>query len=78
MAWSVAPVLGANNVANSVDYYREKLGFQNANGIFRPEGHETSGVYAIMTTDDISLHIQIRRRELNPDETEPIESDDYL
>ena len=78
MAWSVAPVLGANNVANSVGYYREKLGFQNPNGIFRPEGHETSGVYAIMTRDDISLHIQIRRRDLYPNDRERIESDVYL
>ncbi|MEE3279931.1 MAG: VOC family protein [Pseudomonadota bacterium] len=78
MVWSIAPVLGTKNVANAVEYYREKLGFQNANGIFRPEGHEADGVYAVMTRDEIDLHIQIRRRELYPDARERIESDVYL
>jgi uncharacterized glyoxalase superfamily protein PhnB len=78
MAWSIAPVLGSKNVANSVEYYCEQLGFQNPNGIFRPEGHENPGVYAIITRDNINLHIQIRRRELYPDDRERVESDVYI
>ena len=78
MAWSIAPVLGSINVANSVEYYCERLGFQNPNGIFRPEDHENSGVYAIITRDNIDLHIQIRRRDLYPNDRERIESDVYL
>ena len=78
MAWSIAPVIGSTNVANSVEYYCEQLGFQNPNGIFRPEGEETPGVYAIITRDNINLHIQIRRRELHPDDRELIESDVYI
>jgi len=78
MVWSIAPVLGSKNVANSVEYYCERLGFQNPNGIFRPEDHENSGVYAIITRDNIDLHIQIRRRELYPDDRERIESDVYI
>ena len=78
MAWSIAPVLGSKQVANSVEYYRSKLGFQNPNGIFRPEGHESPGVYAIVARDGINLHIQIRRREMHPEERERIESEVYL
>ena len=78
MAWSIAPVIGSTNVANSVEYYCEQLGFQNPNGIFRPEGEETPGVYAIITRNNINLHIRIRRRELYPDDRELIESDVYI
>ena len=78
MVWSVAPVLGAKSVADSVEYYCQKLGFQNPNGIFKPGGHEDQGVYAILTRDSIDLHIQIRRRELYLTQRERIESDVYL
>ena len=78
MVWSVAPVLGAKSVADSVEYYCQKLGFQNPNGIFKPGGHEDQGVYAILTRDSIDLHIQIRRRELYLTQRERIESDVYF
>ncbi len=78
MAWSVAPILGSNHVVNSVNYYCEKLGFQAPDGVFMPEGHDQSGVYAIVQRDGISLHLQIRRRSIFPEHRERIESEVYL
>ena len=72
------PGFRRESVADSVEYYCQKLGFQNPNGIFKPGGHEDQGVYAILTRDSIDLHIQIRRRELYLTQRDRIESDVYF
>lgn len=78
VAWSVAPVLGANDVRAAARYYEDKLGFHcdPETGIYGGIGDE-GAVYAILDRDGIVVHLQIRRREINA-RRQRIENDAYF
>jgi hypothetical protein len=71
-----APVLGAENVAESVQWYCDNLHFTCPEGIFM--AGDNIPVYAVLKRDDIEIHIQIRRRKPHPAPREPVESDAYF
>ena len=71
-----APVLGAENVPKSVDWYCHNLNFTCPGGIFT--GMDNNPVYAVLKRDDLEIHIQIRRRQPQPEHRESIESDAYF
>jgi uncharacterized glyoxalase superfamily protein PhnB len=74
--WRSATILGARDVKRAVDHYCNVLGFQ-LDSMFEGVGAE-GGAYGIVHRDQVSLHIQIRRRELFRAGRESIESDVYL
>ena len=74
--WRCAAILGARDVKRAVGHYCDVLGFE-CDSIFEGVGDE-GGVYGIVQRDGVSLHIQIRRRELFPSRREQIESDVYV
>jgi uncharacterized glyoxalase superfamily protein PhnB len=76
MGWRTAAILGACDVKRAVEHYRDVLGF-SSDSLFEGVGDE-GAVYAIVSRDGISLHLQIRRRELFPTGRERIESDLYV
>jgi len=75
MSWTVSPILGARDVKRATEYYRDVLGFE-IQSVFGGVGDE-GPVYGIVQREGLSLHLQIRRRELAA-ERESIESDVYL
>lgn len=74
--WRPAAILGARDVKRAVDHYCGILGFE-CDSVFEGVGDE-GGVYGIVHRDGVSLHIQIRRRDLFPSGRESIESDVYI
>ena len=75
MSWTAAPILGARDVKRAAEHYRDVFGFEIAS-VFEGIGDE-GGVYGIVNRAGLSIHLQIRRREL-PSNRERIESDVYL
>lgn len=76
--WRTAAILGVRDVKTAVDYYTSVLGFRCPNGIFEGMGPGEGGVYAIVTRDDVDIHLQICRRDVFAEKRERIESDVYL
>ncbi len=75
--WQLAPILGATNVNDTVNWYCDMLGFTCEHGVYQGVGDE-GGIYGIIHRDGIQLHIQIRRREVQPPDRQTIESEVYL
>ena len=76
MTWETIPVLGVRDVRRAVDHYRDVLGFScSEDSIFAPPGHEA--VYALLTRDGCTIHLQIRRHE-RASTREAIEGDAYV
>ncbi|MEC7367998.1 MAG: VOC family protein [Pseudomonadota bacterium] len=72
----VAPVLGAQDVSQAVQWYCQKLGFRCPSGVY--QGMDDQPVYAVLKRDEIDIHIQIRRRQPQPDSRQSIETDAYF
>ncbi len=75
MSWTAAPILGARDVKRATEHYRDALGFE-VTSLFEGVGDE-GGIYGIVNREGLTIHLQIRRREL-PSNRERIESDVYL
>ena len=75
MSWTAAPILGARDVKRATEHYRDTLGFE-VTSLFEGVGDD-GGVYGIVNREGLTIHLQIRRREL-PSNRERIESDVYL
>lgn len=78
--WQASPILGVRNVRQAAEYYRDVLGFSldPVEGVFQPSPDEPGGVYAIVKRPGVSIHFQIRRREIEVRERSPIERDVYV
>lgn len=78
--WTASPVLGVRNVRQTAEYYRDILGFEfdPEQGFVAGVGEEAGGVYAIVHRSGISIHFQIRRRELSKRKRESLENDVYV
>jgi uncharacterized glyoxalase superfamily protein PhnB len=63
--WRVSPILGAANVREAAEYYRDVFGFDldPVHGVFQPTADEPGGVYAIVKRGEVWIHLQIRRGE---------------
>jgi uncharacterized glyoxalase superfamily protein PhnB len=73
--WTIAPVLGVHDLRAAVDYYCDTLGFT------RPlmlHGPPKEPVYALISRDGASIHLQIRRRTVFVGAREDHECDAYL
>lgn len=75
--WQVAPVLGVRDVAAGVDWFRDVLGFDCPGGVY-VVGEGEAPVYAILFRDRVSIHLQIRRREIFDNARDSFEGDTYL
>ena len=76
---STVPVLGVPDVRAAVDYFRDVLGFScdPDTGVLAGVGDEPA-VYGIVRRDDVTIHLQIRRRPVWAGERESIEGDVYF
>ena len=75
--WEVAPVLGVRDVVEGVDWFRDVLGFDCPSGVYSV-GEGEAPVYAILSRDQISIHLQIRRRTIFDNARDSFEGDTYL
>ena len=80
VSWSVAPVLGCRDVRGAAYYFRDVLGFEldAEHGIHDGVDADEGAIYAIVRREGVTVHLQIRRREIFAGPREGIESDVYV
>lgn len=72
--WKAIPVLGARDVAATVAYLRDTLGF----GVVDVHTPGREPVYAVLCRDGTTVHVQIRRREVYPAGRDPSDTEIYF
>ena len=80
VTWRVAPVLGCRDVRAAAYYFRDVLGFEldPEQGIHGGVDADEGAVYAIVRREGVTVHLQIRRRDVFTGPREGIECDVYV